>query len=62
MKYASKSQLAEAAGVSYKTFQRWIKRNEQRLLPLGYIPSSRLLSPALVRFICAEYDIDLDEL
>lgn len=62
MKYVSKSQLAEAAGVSYKTFQRWLVRNDDRLTALGYERSCKLVPPSVVAFICREYDIDEEEL
>ena len=62
MKRYSKSQLAEAAGVSYSTFARWLKANEHKLIEIGYQPSARLLSPRLTDFICAEYGIDEEDL
>ena len=39
MKAMSKSQLAAAAGVSIKTFQRWLVRHSEELALLGVKPA-----------------------
>lgn len=62
MKYISKAELAMAAGVSYRTFQRWLKQNRERLVPLGYSPTSKLVTPRIAQFICHEYGIDEAEI
>lgn len=59
MKCMMKYELAAAAGVSMRTFSRWLSLNEGRLRPYGVTKSSRLLRPRAIRFICQEYGIDL---
>lgn len=61
MKYVSKSMLAQAAGVSYRTFQRWLHQNRERLIEQGFSPTSKLVTPRVAEFICREYGIDLDD-
>ena len=55
----SKSQLAAAAGVSIKTFQRWLVRHSEELAILGVRPRDKLLPPVAVRYIAEQYGIDL---
>ena len=62
MKSMMKYELAEAAGVSMRTFSRWLSRNEKILAQHGVYKNSRLIAPKGVRFICEEYGIDLEEL
>ena len=57
-----KYELAEAAGVSMRTFSRWLSRNADVLAEHGVYKSSRLISPKGVMFICEEYGIDVEEL
>ena len=59
MKAMSKSQLAAAAGVSIKTFQRWLVRHSEELAILGVRPRDKLLPPVAVRYIAEQYGIDL---
>lgn len=59
MKSAYKYLLAEAAGVSYRTFQRWLSQNQNKLAELGAKPRSRILPPKAVDWVCREYGIDL---
>ena len=59
MKAMSKSQLAAAAGVSIKTFQRWLVRHSEELALLGVKPLDKLLPPVAVKFIVEQYCIDL---
>lgn len=59
MKTAYKFELAEAAGVSYRTFQRWLAENKAELARLGARPRQQLLPPRAVAWICREYGIDL---
>ena len=58
MKSAYKFELANAAGVSRTTFWRWMKENEEHLLQLGVKPTTKLLPPKAVEWICREYGID----
>lgn len=55
----SKSQLAAAAGVSIKTFQRWLVRHSEELALLGVKPRDKLLPPVAVKIIVEQYCIDL---
>jgi len=50
--------MAEAAGVNYKTFQRWMQAHRDELAHLGVCRTSKLLPPKAVRWICNEYGID----
>ncbi len=58
MKSAYKYELADAAGVNYRTFQRWLSRNKDKLVELGARPRQQLLPPKAVEWICREYGID----
>ena len=59
MKAMSKSQLAAAAGVSIKTFQRWLVHHSEELALLGVKPRDKLLPQVAVKFIVEQYCIDL---
>ena len=54
-----KYELARKAGVSSKTFARWLKNDTEKLRALGALPRSKLLPPPAVKFICEKYVIDL---
>jgi len=58
MKSAYKYELADAAGVNYKTFQRWLSSQRDKLQKLGARPRQQLLPPKAVVWICREYGID----
>ena len=59
MKSAYKSELADAAGVSYTTFYRWLKQQMPHLSQMGVSPRKQLLPPKAVDWICREYGIDM---
>ena len=59
MKSAYKYELAEAAGVSYTTFYRWMNENRCRLARLGVKRNSKMLPPRAVEWICRQYGIDM---
>ena len=59
MKSAYKYELADAAGVNYRTFQRWLSGNRSKLTELGARPRQQLLPPKAVAWVCREYGIDL---
>ncbi|MGM9708786.1 MAG: hypothetical protein ACI3ZB_04125 [Prevotella sp.] len=59
MKSMSKSELAEMAGVSMKTLQRWLSRHSDELAVLGVRPRDKLLPPVAVKYIAEQYGIDL---
>ena len=58
MKSAYKYELADAAGVSRRTFQRWLSENRSRLSRFGVKPTSHMLPPRAVKWVCDEYGID----
>ena len=58
MKSAYKSELADTAGVSYTTFYRWLRENQQHLAHLGVKPASKMLPPRAVEWVCRQYGID----
>jgi len=62
-KAMSKSQLAEAAGVSTRTLARWLQIEEmQQMLHRYHIaPTRRILPPRVVQRICEHFCIFLDE-
>ena len=59
MKAMSKQQLADKAGVSLNTLNKWCKPLQQQLLQLGMIPGARMLPPVVVKFIADKFCIDL---
>lgn len=60
-KSMTKSQLADAAGVSRKTFSAWLQPIRQDLRRMHVKDTAHVLPPIAVRFICEKYDIELDE-
>lgn len=59
MKAMTKTQLADAAGVSHKTLQRWLALHHKQLALLGVTPKTRLLPPTAVKLIADHYGIDI---
>ena len=59
MKSMSKQQLADKAGVSLNTLNKWCKPFEKELLQLGMIPGARMLPPVVVKYIAEKFCIDL---
>ena len=51
MKAMSKSELAQAAGVSVDTLMRWLSPHQQHLEALGMRPGMRVLPPKVVIYI-----------
>ena len=47
----SKQQLADKAGVSLNTLNKWCKPIQKDLLKLGMIPGARMLPPVVVRVL-----------
>jgi len=52
--------VAEAAGVSLRTLTRYINRNLDTLIPLGYRPQDKLIHPKALKWICEEYCIEME--
>ena len=62
MKSYYKYELAEAAGVSTRTFGRWLSRQSETLAKWGITPRTQMLPPVVVEWICRQYGIDEGEL
>ena len=59
MKAMSKQQLADKAGVSLNTLNRWLKPLMPQLEAMGMQPNARILPPNVLIFIAEKYCIDL---
>ncbi|MCQ2238043.1 MAG: DUF4248 domain-containing protein [Bacteroidaceae bacterium] len=59
MKRMLKKELAQCAGVSMRTFSRWLSGEAEQLKVLGVQPKDRLLTPKAVRYICEKFDIEV---
>ena len=62
MRAMTKSQLAQAAGVSRRTLMRWLKEPymQQQLARFSLTPKQHKLPGQLIKIICDYYVIDLD--
>ena len=58
-RFISKSKLAELAGVSQRTFTRYLATRRPVLDAMGISPKAQKLPPQAVRYICEDYCIDL---
>ena len=58
MKSRMKFELAQAAGMSDRTFSRWIREHSTYMERIGVRPTQRLLPPKAVKYICYELGID----
>ena len=61
MRSYSKNELARAAGVSYRTFQRWLQQNRAILSEMGVMPRTKLIPARAAQWICGQYGIDEKE-
>lgn len=59
MKAMSKQQLADKAGVSLNTLNKWCKPFQHELRRLGMIPGARMLPPVVVKYLAEKFCIDL---
>lgn len=59
MKAMYKYELAAYAGITSKTLRRWTEPFDKELAQMGVYPSTRLLPPASVKFLCEKLAIDL---
>lgn len=59
MKAYTKVELAQAAGVSTQTFRRWLKTDQAYLNAHNISPSTKVLPPKVVQYLCDKYAIDL---
>ena len=62
MKSYFKYELARAAGVSMRTFSRWLSQNTTFLAELGVMPTAKLIPARAAQWICGQYGIDEGEL
>lgn len=58
MKRVYKSELARAAGVSYKTFQRWLSEHREELEKLGEKPAKHYMDPPGIQYVIEHYHVD----
>ena len=54
-----KHELARAAGVSTRTFARWLKMHAKQLSKYGVTTGSHLLAPSAVRYVCETFVIEI---
>ena len=59
MKAMYKSELARLAGVSSRTFARYLAAHREELAKLGVTPYARKLRGRALKFVCEDYCIDL---
>ena len=59
MKAMTKSELAQAAGISVDTLVRWLKPHRRQLEALGLQPNMRVLPPRVVTYIVETFCIDV---
>ena len=59
MKAISKQRLADKAGVSINTLNRWCKPLTKELKAMGLSPNARMLPPNVVKFLAEKFCIDL---
>ena len=60
MRSMYKSELARAAGVSPRTFSRWIAQHQTELSAIGILPTAHLIPPRGVRYICEQFGIEMN--
>ena len=58
-KFISMKELARLAGVSPRTFTRYLATRRHILDAMGIPPNARLLPPQAVKYVCEDYCIDL---
>ena len=61
MRAMTKAQLARAAGVPYKVFQRWLQDPyiQQQLAPFNLKKQQHILPPNAVQIIIEHFDIEV---
>ena len=60
-RFISKRELARLAGVSPRTFSRYVASRQHILDAMGVPPQAKLLPPQAVKYLCEDYCIDLPE-
>jgi len=59
MKAMSKSELAQAAGISVDTLMRWLEPHREQLEIMGMRSNMRVLPPKVVAYIVETFCIDV---
>ncbi len=59
MKAMSKQQLADRAGVSLNTLNKWLKPLQEQLESMGMPRNARILPPNVVKFLVERFCIDV---
>lgn len=59
MRAMSKTELANAAGVSRDTFRRWLKSDEAYMRAQGVKSTAKVLPPQVVNYLIDKYCIEL---
>ncbi len=60
MKSYYKNEVADMAGVSIRTFRRWLHRHADTLASLGCRPRDKFINPRALQWLCQEYCIDVE--
>ena len=60
-KFINKSDLAKWAGVSSRTFSRYLATRREILTAMGVSPYAQKLPPKAVKYVCEDYCIDLPD-
>ena len=58
MKSKTKSEIAQAAGISTEVLRRWMMEHRNVISAMGVRPTRRLLPPKVVCYICSELGIE----
>lgn len=53
-----KYEIAQKAGVSVRTLNRWLNSNIEDLRKLDYDKRTHLLNPKIVKYICEKFVIE----
>lgn len=59
MKACSKTELAQAAGVSAETLRRWLRSDRAFLEKHHITHRTKILPPKAVKYLCEKYCIEL---
>lgn len=60
MKSYYKSEIAQLAGVSKRTLQRWMAAHRDELLQRGFNVHGKLVCPQALHYIAQEYGIEIE--
>ena len=58
MKSKTKSEIAQAAGISTELLRRWMMVHRREIGAMGVKPTRKVLPPKVVRYMCRELGID----